>query len=305
LLVFYNKLSTLIPLLRRTIEYIIYVGVTTLVLNQTDFVPGLAKYGPGIIQAIGLMFLARVALEVINLLLDITMLPDRLTEEERNKNLTILPIIKSVLSAIVYFVTLVLILKGIGFDPIPLLAGAGILSMVIGLGAQSLINDILSGFFVIFEGQYRVGDFIETSKARGTVETISLRITTIRNPDGQLHILRNGEVKEVINFSHQYTHASVKVGVAPHYDLDKVYETILEIGKAYAEEDSNVLEPTIVQGVEDIDGSEIVIKTQTKVKPGTHLSVSRGLKRKLTDGMKEAGVKIPFKDRNTAVVVNT
>jgi small-conductance mechanosensitive channel len=304
LLIFYNKLSTLIPLLRRSIEYIIYVGVTTLVLHQTDFVPGLAKYGPGIIQAIGLMFLARVALEVVNLFLDITMLPDRLTEDERNKNLTILPIIKSILSAIVYFITLVLILKGIGFDPIPLLAGAGILSMVVGLGAQSLINDILSGFFVIFEGQYKVGDFIETSKARGTVESISLRITTIRNPDGQLHILRNGEIKEVINFSQQYTHASIKVGVDPQYDLDKVYATIIEIGKTYAEEDTNVLEPTIVQGVEDIDSSEIIIKTQTKVKPGTHLSVSRGLKRQLTDGLKKAGIEIPFKDRNIAVVVN-
>ncbi|MGI9265238.1 MAG: mechanosensitive ion channel family protein, partial [Gammaproteobacteria bacterium] len=190
----YQQLSHLIPLFRRTLEYIVYASVATLVMTQLAFISHLAEYGPGVIQGIGIIFLSRVGIEVVNLFINRTYLNDELSAEEKQRNETIFPIVKSILSGIVYFVAVVLVMRGLGFDPVPLLAGAGILGVVIGLGAQPLVNDIVSGFFIIFEDTFQVGDFIKAGDARGSVEAIALRTTRVRSPDGELFILRNGEL---------------------------------------------------------------------------------------------------------------
>ncbi len=297
LLSFYDNLRGLIPLLRKSLEYIIYASVATTVLNLADFVPSLAKYGSGIIQAIGVVFIARVVIEVMNLLIDRKYLHDGIEREELLKNQTIFPIVKSVLTGLIYFVALVIILKGVGIDPVPLLAGAGILSMVIGLAIQPIINDTVSGFLVILEGQFKIGDYVETLGARGIVEKITLRVTSVRSPDGQLHIVRNGEVKELVNHSCQYTNAMVEVGIAHDTDLDKAFGVITELGKTYMEQDENVLKPTIVLGVSDISGPEVIVRTMTRVKPGKHMSVARSLRKAITEKFEEEGIQIPFKGR--------
>ena len=297
LMAFYDKLHGLIPLLRRTLEYIVYATAATLILHQIDFVASLAEYGPGVIQGIGLVFIARVIIEVINLLIDKAFLHDQLSEEEKQKNLTIFPIIKSVLAALVYFVTLILILKGIGFDPLPLLAGAGIASMVFGLGAQSLIGDILAGFFIIFEGQFKVSDFIEIDKAKGNVETISLRTTSIRSPDGQLHIVRNGKINRVINYSHLYVNAMIDVGVDPESDLKHITDVIAALGEELQANDDTILQPTKVLGIEDISGPEIIVRTLTQVKPGKQHITSRSIRHKILQRFKQEKILIPFEQR--------
>ena len=296
-IVFYDKLHGLVPLLRRTLEYIVYATAATLVLHQIGFVASLAEYGPGVIQAIGLVFIGRVIIEVINLLIDKAFLHDNLSDDEKQKNLTIFPIIKSVLAALVYFAVLVLILKGMGFDPLPLLAGAGIASMVFGLGAQSLISDILAGFFIIFEGQFKVGDFVEIDKAQGNIEAISLRTTSIRSPDGQLHIIRNGMINKVINYSKLYVNAMVDIGVDPGSDLQHITEVIAKLGKELQANDDTILQPTTVLGVEDISGPEVVVRTMTQVKPGQQHITSRGIRHQIVQRFKQENIRIPFEQR--------
>ena len=294
---FYEELKGLIPLLRRTLEYIVYATAATLILHQIGFVASLAEYGPGVIQAIGLVFIGRVIIEVINLLIDKAFLHDNLSDDDRQKNLTIFPIIKSVLAALIYFVIVILIMKGIGFDPLPLLAGAGIASMVFGLGAQPLISDILSGFFIIFEGQFKVGDFIEIGPAKGNVEKISLRTTSIRSPDGQLHILRNGKIDKVVNYSHLYVNAMVDIGVAPESDLQHITDVIAALGKELQENDDTILQPTKVLGIEDISGPEVIVRTLTQVKPGKQHITSRSIRHKILQRFKQEQILIPFEQR--------
>ncbi|MGB0845627.1 MAG: mechanosensitive ion channel family protein [Thiolinea sp.] len=297
LLVFYEELHRLIPVLRRTLEYIVYATAATLVLHQIDFVASLAEYGPGIIQGIGFVFIGRVIVEVINLLIDKTFLHDKLSSEERQKNLTIFPIIKSVLAALVYFAVLILILRGIGFDPLPLLAGAGIASMVFGLGAQSLINDILTGFFIIFEGQFKVGDFIEIDDARGNVEKLSLRTTSIRSPDGQLHTLRNGKIDKIINFSKRYVNTMIDVGVDPDSNLQHITDVVAQLGREMQTSDDTILEPTEVLGIEDISGPEIIVRTMTRLAPGKQLVTSRKIRHQIIQRFKQENIRIPFEQR--------
>ncbi len=297
LMVFYEELHRLIPLLRRTLEYIVYATAATLVLHQIDFVASLAEYGPGIIQGIGFIFIGRVIVEVINLLIDKTFLHEKLSLDERQKNLTIFPIIKSVLAALVYFTVLVLILRGIGFDPLPLLAGAGIASMVFGLGAQSLINDILTGFFIIFEGQIKVGDFVEIDGAKGNIERLSVRTSSIRSPDGQLHTIRNGKIDKVVNFSKLYVNTLIDVGVDPDSNLQQITTVIAKLGKELQAADDTILAPTEVLGIEHISGPEIIVRTMTRLAPGKQLVTSRKIRHHIIQRFKQENIRIPFEQR--------
>src|SRR4029453_1758444 len=127
--------------------------------------------------------------------------------------------------------TAVAILASLGFNPMPFLAGAGILGLVIGFGAQSLINDVVSGFFVLFENTYLVGDAIEAAGAKGVVEAIEFRTTKVRDGDGRLHGVRNGGVKKVINYSKQYAVAVVAFDVPYPADLPQVFAVVREAGE--------------------------------------------------------------------------
>ena len=296
-ILFYDALKHLIPILKRTIEYIIYVSTATLIISQLEFVSGLAQYGASTIQAIAIIFIARVVIEIMKLLIDINYLHDKLDEETKKRNETIFPIMKSIFATFIYFIALILVMKSFGFNPLPLLARAGILGMVIGLGAQQLINDIVSGFFIIFEQTIQKGDYIKAGNSEGMVESIGLRITKVRSDDGELHILKNGSIANLVNYSTHYVHAVVNVGVSANSDLPLIYSTLENLGKEIKENNPNVLDFLQVDGIDDFSGSEIVIRTITKVKAGKHRLVKRIIQEKIITTFNENGINIPFEKR--------
>ena len=145
----------------------------------------LADWGPRLILVVAIFFLARVAAEVVTLLIRaLGARGDELTDLERRQRATLVPLVASLGRLLVYFVAFVLGLSVLGLNPLPLLAGAGILGVVVGFGAQPVINDLVSGFFVLAESQFLVGDYIEVGASRGVVEAINLRTTTLRDPGG-------------------------------------------------------------------------------------------------------------------------
>ncbi len=298
LLRFYGRLRELIPLLKRSLEYIIYVYVATLVVMQVEFISQLATYGPRIVRIIGIVFLARVIIEVVNLAVEELLLKGKdLTRGQQQRRLTIVPLIRSILKYFIYFGAGIMILNELGINPTPILAGAGIVGLAIGLGAQNLVNDVVSGFFILFENHFLVGDFIETGTARGTVEAIDIRTTRIRNPNGPLHILRNGQIGEILNYSKEHTRAIVEVGVAYESDLDHVFRVLEEAGRALKEKNPNVLETTIVRGLQNFGESELLIRTITKVKPGEHRQVQRDLRKLIKEAFDREGIEIPYARR--------
>ena len=305
LLRFYPDLRHLIPLLRRCLEFAIYTCTGTLVVGLVEPIAFLAAYGTVIIKIIGIIFLSRVFIETAHLIAEELLLKNKtLTEEQTKKRQTILPLLQSGLKYLIFFGTGIAILDTIGVDPTPILAAAGILGLAVGLGAQNLIEDIVSGFFILFENYYLVGDEIEVGDIEGVVEAIDLRTTRIRHDDGQLCIIRNGQVTNIVNYSKQYVYAVVEVGVSYEANLDRVFQIIEDIGKCLKEHYSEVTEPTFVDGVESFREYDILIRTLTKVKPGTHEEIQRIARKLIKEAFDKEGIEIPHA-RRVVVVKST
>lgn len=286
------------PLLRRCIEYVLIVFVVTLALEEVDWVAEYAVWGPRIIRIIGIVFASRVLVEVLNLAVDEVLVKrSKLPPEQRQRRATIVPLIESILKYIVYVNAAFLVLGQLGIDPTPFLAGAGIVGLAIGLGAQGLVNDMVSGFLILFEDYYLVGDYIAALEAEGTVERIDLRTTRIRDTSGRLHILRNGQIESVVNYSKVYTFAVVDVGVAYETDLDRAYAALERCGERLGLGGGHVLEATRVMGLQAFGESELTLRTVTRVKPGSHLQVERSLRKIIKEVFDEEGIEIPYARR--------
>ncbi len=295
---YYERLSILIPLFRRCLEYVIYVTVATLVVLQLSFIQHLAAIGPRLTKVIGIFFIGRVIVEIGYILVDRFQQEQKnLTEKEQKQRLTLIPLMKSGMKYVVFFTAFLLALNAMNLNPAPLLAGAGILGIVIGLGAQPLINDLVSGLFILFESLYLVGDYIETGTGRGVVESIDIRTTRLRDPGGQQHILRNGQIGDIINFSKRYTYAEVEVGVAYDTNLDQAYAILQEVGRQIREVNMDVLEDMKVLGLQNFGESELLLRTITRVKPGCHQQVARDLRKLIKEAFDREGIEIPFARR--------
>ncbi len=297
LLKYYDNLKPLMPALRRSIEWIVYVAIATTVLTLVDS-ETLAVWGPRLVRVIGIAFLGRVVIAVVTLLLEeLLLLRPRLDEGQRQRRATLVPLFRSVLNYVIWFTVGILILKELQFDPTPVLAGAGILALAVGLGAQNLINDMVSGLFILFENHFLVGDVVKINEAEGTVEAIELRTTRVRDARGRIHIVRNGSIDGLINYSKEYTFAAVEVGVAYESDLEAVFRALAEVGTRAASQSPDVLSATVVQGVQAFGESELTIRTVTKVRPGRHAQVERDLRRLIKEVFDERGIEIPYPRR--------
>jgi moderate conductance mechanosensitive channel len=276
---YYNRLLPLLPTFRTCLEYALWIAMGSLVLIQIDSTSYLASWGPRLIQAIGFFFLGRVVIELGSLEIGHRMLPrEGLSDVDRRRRATMVPLVRSGFTYAAYFGTAVLILSALGFNPMPFLAGAGILGLVIGFGAQSMIDDVVSGFFILLENMYLVGDTIEVGPAKGVVEAIEFRTTKIRDADGRLHILRNGAIKPVINYSKDYTMAVVKVEVAYDADLRTVFDTLRAAGRRLRAETPDVLADTEIDGIIAFGPLLMTVRTSTRVKPGRHEAVEAALR---------------------------
>ena len=276
---YYDPLRALLPTFRACLEYALWVGVGSLVLAQLAPTHDLAAWGPRVIQAIAIFFAGRVIIELGRLEIAHRMLPaEGLEETDRRRRETMIPLVRSAFGYAVYFGTAVLILSLLGFNPMPFLAGAGLLGLVIGFGAQSLINDVVSGFFILFENIYLVGDTVEVGSARGVVEAIEFRTTKIRDAEGRVHVIRNGDMKPVINYSKEYGVAIVAVEVPYDADLPHVFAGLREAGKRLRAESRAVLVETEVVGITAFGPSAMTIKTSTRVRAGHHETVAAALR---------------------------
>ncbi|MDZ7958047.1 MAG: mechanosensitive ion channel [Aulosira sp. DedQUE10] len=298
LLRLYERLRNLIPLFKKCLEYVLYVGIVNLVVPEIEPIAWISSYTPTIVQIIGVFFISNVSIEVAYFILDEFYLKTTdVNDSQRQKRLTLIPLIRSFAKYFVYFTAAVTILKLIGVDPAPILAGAGIVGIAVGLGAQNLINDVVCGFLILFENYYLVGDYVEVGKVEernieGIVEAIELRTTHVRHPDGQLQIVRNGDIGSIINYSKQYIYARVELSVSYNSNLDHVYRVVEKIGQQLKADEQDVLEPTRVAGIENFGENNLLLLTLTKVKPGKHLHIQRVLRKILKDTFSQEEIEI-------------
>lgn len=201
---------------------------------------------------------------------------------------------------VIWVVAIMMALRELGFDIGPILAGAGIVGLAVGFGAQNLVRDIISGLFLIIENQVRVNDVAIINGTGGLVEEVNLRTTVLRSQDGTVHIFPNGAITTLSNMTRQYSYYVFDLGVAYKEDTDRVVEIIKEVGAAILDDPEYapfIKEPIEVLGVDQFADSAVIIKARIKTEPIRQWTVGRELNRRFKKRFDELGIEIPFPHR--------
>jgi small-conductance mechanosensitive channel len=212
---------------------------------------------------------------------------------ERRQN-TLLKLLQNGLSYIVYFAAILAVLSALTINVTGLLAGAGVLGLAIGFGAQNLVRDVITGFFIIFEDQFSVGDYVRIGAAEGTVEEIGLRTTKLSGLNGEIHIFPNGTIVEVVNFSLNNSIAIVDVSVAYETDIPRVEELIREFLMELPDKYEQLVKLPELLGVQNLAASEVVMRITAETMPMQHFAIARIIRRDLKIFMDEHGIEIPY-----------
>lgn len=206
---------------------------------------------------------------------------------------TLKKLIKSVVAYVVYFMAIVMVLQVFNFEIGPLLAGAGVAGLAIGFGAQNLVRDIISGFFIIFEDQFSVGDYVLASGVEGTVEEIGLRTSKIVSWTGELNIVPNGNIDQVINYSSRNGLSVVDVNVPYESDVAQVEQIIQEVAETLPDKYEFILGVPEIIGVQNLDVSHFVVRVIAETEPVFQWAGERNIRKEIQDKLYKSGVQIP------------
>ncbi len=212
--------------------------------------------------------------------------------EKRGKTLSALTY--TAFKVVVWFVVIMLIVMELGFDITPILATAGILGLAIGFGAQNLVRDVISGFFLIVDNVFNIGETVEIGSFRGSVVAMNLRNTTLRNFMGSELIVNNGSISSVINWSRNDTIALVDFGVAYDTDLSKVTEIMPAFMETLKETYEQIIEVPSFLGVTALADSSINMRIMAKTTNGNHWMIERKIRHELVQYLNKHDIEIPF-----------
>ena len=221
--------------------------------------------------------------------------------EERKREDTIINIITGAMTLLIWPMALLIIISQLGVNIAPLIAGAGILGLAVGFGAQSMVKDVINGLFIIAENQYRVGDVVKLNDTSiGVVENITLRATVLRDLDGIVYTLPNGNIELTANYSKERSGINLDIGVSYDADLEKVIKVINKIGLELTGHDdwkSQIIETPQFLRVEDFADSAVILKITGTVQPLKQWAVTGELRKRLKIAFDKEGIEIPFPQR--------
>ncbi|HOT41775.1 MAG TPA: mechanosensitive ion channel family protein [Syntrophorhabdaceae bacterium] len=217
--------------------------------------------------------------------------------EFQKRTHTLGTIIRYVLIFTIIAIASMTVLKELGINIGPILAAAGIVGLAVGFGAQSLVKDVISGFFIILEDQIRVGDVVEIAGKSGLVEKINLKTTVLRDMAGNVHCVPNGLIQVVTNMTKEYSRYIFDIGVAYKEDVDRVIEVIKEIDEDMRNDPdfkNDIIEPIEILGLDQFASSSVIIKARTTTLPIKQWRVGREFNKRLKKRFDELGIEIPF-----------
>jgi small conductance mechanosensitive channel len=221
-------------------------------------------------------------------------------EDEQAREDTLIQILSGLVSVVVWVVAFMMILSSLGVNIAPLLAGAGLIGVAVGFGAQYLVRDLITGLFIILENQYRVGDVISLDGTSGTVERVTLRTTILRDMDGVVHHIPNGEIKITSNKSRDWARVNLVVGVGYGEDIDKVEQVVNEVGQELADDPewaSKIVEAPVFLRVDKLNDSSVDVRILGKTMPNDQWAVTGELRRRLKKAFDKENIEIPYPHR--------
>lgn len=222
--------------------------------------------------------------------------PSDTTEQEKRVE-TLMNILFSFTRIVIWMVIVMLLLRNLGIDIGPLLAGAGIAGLAVGFGAQELVRDVISGFFILLENQVREGDVAIVNGIRGLVEEVGMRTLVVRDVAGVVHIFQNGKIDTLSNMTKEWSAMVFDIGVAYKEDTDQVSAVMkrvadeLQVDPQFAPQ---ILEAIEIMGVDQLADSAVVIRARFKTKPRQQWVVGREYRRRLKKAFDQLGIEIPF-----------
>ncbi|MGM0866770.1 MAG: mechanosensitive ion channel family protein [Bacillota bacterium] len=252
--------------------------------------------GSGAIKIVAIMVITYIALRlgrsaIRNVFRVRSRSPLKFTER---REATLSKLLENVLTYVIYFISLMTILSTLDIDVKGLIAGAGIVGLAVGFGAQNLVRDIITGFFIIFEDQFSVGDYVRIGSAEGTVEEIGLRTTKIKSWTGELHIFPNGNITEVTNFSIHNSIAVVDVSIAYEENIEEAEKVMQELLLALPQKYEDLVNPPELLGVQTLGASDVVIRIVAETVPMRHWYMARMIRKEVKLCLDEHGIEIPF-----------
>lgn len=248
--------------------------------------------------AVAVAILGFVAVQILTAwFLRLLRATDDIHEERRQQIETLVQIIRWGVGVAIAGAAVLMLLGTFGVPITPLLTGAGVAGLAVSLGAQTLIQDLIGGFLILLENQYAVGDVIQVGDVSGAVEQLTLRATCIRDIDGRLHIVPNGEVRIVSNVTKGWSRALVDVGVAYEEDVDHAIRVLEEVAETFAEDPAlapELLEPPRVLGPISLGEWAMTIRTMVKTQPGKQWQVARELRKRILAACEREEVSLPY-----------
>ncbi len=262
------------------------------------------------LQVLGIWVLAWVALHVVNLAArkiekSVDDGDDSITTLREKRGRTISQLLRSV-GRVVIVTIAVLLTFNVFINIAPILAGAGILGLAISFGAQSLVRDIISGFFILLENQFAVGDVIEAAGKSGVVEKMTMRVVMLRDLEGTMHVIPNGEMKVVSNKTRGWARAVVDISVPYTENVDRALAVVRDEAAQFSTDRTWGLQldgPVEVLGVESMTDNAVVIRTLLKTQPGSQWNVDREFRRRLINRFAKESIESPFQQRRVHVTI--
>jgi len=209
-------------------------------------------------------------------------------------------LLKSTVTAVIFTMVTIMAISELGYEVAPLIASAGILGIALGFGAQSLVGDYLAGIFMIFEDQYGVGDVIDVGEASGTVEAVSLRVTRLRDVDGTVWYVRNGEIIRVGNMSQNWARSVLDITVAYTEDLNRVQDVLRDVAHSlWDDEDYKqiIIEEPEVWGVQSLTPDGVIVRVTLKTAPMEQWEVAREMRARIKARFDYEKIEIPLPQR--------
>lgn len=239
--------------------------------------------------------------KIKNLILKRTQASHHESKEEKEKRVnTLINILRQAGGIVLWIIFILIMLREVNLDIGPILASAGIVGLAVGFGAQELVRDFISGFFMLLENQVRAGDVAIINGQGGLVEEIALRTITLRDFSGVVHIFQNGKINTLANMTKEWSGAVFDVGVAYKEDTDKVRTVMKTVGEEMMNDPEfkdKINEPLEIFGVDNFGDSAVVVKARFKTKPGQQWSVGREYKGRLKKAFDRERIEIPFPHR--------
>lgn len=262
------------------------------------------------IRVLGIWLLAWLALRVVKLAAwrierSVDDGDDSVTTLREKRGRTISQLLRSI-GRVTIVTIAVLLTFNVFINIAPILAGAGILGLAISFGAQSLVRDIISGFFILLENQFAVGDVIEAAGKSGVVERMTLRVAVLRDLDGTMHVIPNGELKVVSNKTRGWARAVVDIAVPYTEDVDRILSVVRDEAAQFSTDKPWGLQldgPVEVLGIEELRDNSVVIRSLLKTQPGSQWSVAREFRRRLINRFSREAIETPFQQRRVHVTV--